>query len=74
MNDTERLDYLEAMEGFALLSDDQGHWAVSGDGFQNIPDPAPGDVETTFFIEKSMWKSSVREAIDCFYEAMTAED
>ena len=64
MVDKERLDWLEEHQGCALISDDMGHWAVSGDGFQTLSNLPPDDVETTFFIEKKQWKKSLREAID----------
>lgn len=74
MNDTERLDWLEQQPGAGLISDDCGHWAVSGTGFQNIPENPPGDVQTTFFIEKSEWRKSVREAIDAAIEQEATTD
>ncbi len=66
MTDTERLDWLEKQDGSALISDDFGNWAVTGDGVQNVPEN-PGersDIETTFFIRRSGWSSSIRKAID----------
>jgi hypothetical protein len=63
-SDSIRLDWLGEREGLALMSDDAGHWAVSDGGFQNVPQDAPCDVSTTFFIEKDRWKPSIREAID----------
>ncbi len=63
--DTKRIDYLENESfGSALVSDDDGHWAVSNSGFQNCPMNTPDDIQTTFFIKKNEWKNSVREAID----------
>ena len=66
MNDTERLEWLAKQDGAALISDDFGNWAVSFDGFQNIPeDPGnPSHISTSFFIEAARWKPSIREAID----------
>jgi len=64
----EMLDWLEEHEGFALVSDDFGHWAVTGNGTQSIPENPPDDVETTFFIEKREWRESIREAILCAME------
>jgi hypothetical protein len=40
--DTERLDWIEANFGIALLDDDNGHWAVSGSGMQNVPEGEEG--------------------------------
>jgi hypothetical protein len=69
--DTELLDLLEtkAKQGWCpcLLYDDNGHWAVAGDGTQNVPmDDAPCDIQTTFWVEAHQWKNSVREALEEF--------
>ena len=66
MNDTDRLNWLERQEGWALLSDDFGRWAVSGDGAQNVPDVpgAASDIATSFFVPKDQWYPSIRDAID----------
>ena len=68
MNDTERLDWLEAQtkKGAcpALLNDDNGHWAVSFEGIQNCPDDGPCDISTAFFVEAGHWHNTIREAID----------
>lgn len=63
--DTERLNWLEEHEAYALVNDDNGHWACVSDGIQNVPmDDKACDIETCFFIEKDRWKGSIREAID----------
>lgn len=65
MTDKERLDWLEQQDGFALVSDDAGRWAVVTDGMQNVPDPDKAiDISTSFWIEADQWKDSIREAID----------
>ncbi len=64
MTDTERLDWLEKAEGWAVVSDDGGNWACVSDGVQNVPERYPTDINTTFFIRKKEWKPSVRAAID----------
>ena len=64
MTDTDRLNWLEKQSGIALINDDFGHWAVSSDGFQSVPDKTPADIETTFFVEKKQWKRNIRKAID----------
>ena len=68
MTDTKRLDWLEDRQGYGLISDDFGRWAISSSGMQNIPDNAdvPSYIATTFFIEAADWKPSIREAIDYF--------
>lgn len=57
--------WLENHQGCALVSDDNGHWSVSGNGFQNaVCGDEPQDVETTFFIEAVEWKNSIKEAVE----------
>jgi len=50
-----------------LLNDDNGHWAVTGDAYQNVVSgDEPEDVETSFFVEAKYWKKTPREALN-FY-------
>lgn len=47
-----------------LLYDDNGNWAVTSEGFQNVVSgDEPEDVETHFFLEANNWKSTPREAL-----------
>jgi len=47
-----------------LLNDDNGHWAVTSDGFQNVPKGGePDDIETHFYVEASEWKDTPKEAL-----------
>jgi len=47
-----------------LVNDDNGHWAVKFDGFQNVPKGnEPDDISTTCFIEAKDWKDSIYEAL-----------
>ena len=62
--DTKRLTWLQRQQGCALVSDDQGHWAVVSDGMQTLSASPPDDVRTTFFIEKHQWRKTIRRAID----------
>ena len=68
--DSELLDLLEikSKEGWcpSLLNDDSQHWAVVGDGMQNVPIDTPCDIQTTFWVEKHQWENSVREALEAF--------
>lgn len=65
MNDTERIDWLEQQGGFALISDDDGHWAVTCTDMQNVPSgDEPVDIMTSLFVEAGEWFPSIREAID----------
>ena len=67
--DTERLDRLEKAFGFALISDDNGHFACVSDGFQACPvGDDPEDMQTTFWVEKDQWHDTIREAIDAAME------
>jgi len=68
VTDTELLNWLEKQEGAALISDDFGHWAVTWDGMQSIPETTPADISTSFFIEKNDWHNSVRAAIKAAIE------
>ena len=72
MNEIEELIRIFGEEGCgcALISDDAGNWAVSGEGFQNVPLDPPQDIETTFFIEKEQWKPSIREALIAFCDGV----
>lgn len=66
MTDAKRLDWLEAKQnGLALVHDDNQHWAVAFDGFQNvIAGDKPQDLQTSYDIEASRFRPTVREAID----------
>lgn len=65
MTDTERLDWLSKQFGCGLINDDNGHWAVSWDGVQNVPmGRGPSDIDTAFFIKKKAWRKTIRAAID----------
>jgi hypothetical protein len=64
--DAARLDWLASFEaeGYALISDDGGRWAMSTTGVQNVPEEEPADIWTSFHIGKDEWKPSPRDAID----------
>lgn len=64
--DRDRLDWLDSQYGCALVNDDDGMWAVAGDGVQNIREGGP--LETTFYIEPEQFRRSTREAIDAAME------
>ncbi len=47
-----------------LLYDDNGNWAVTSQGFQNVVyGDEPQDVETHFYVEAKEWKPTPREAL-----------
>lgn len=64
MNDTERLNWLAKHNGCNLISDDNGRWAVSTSGIQQVPATEPKDMMVASFVEADEWKLSIREAID----------
>ena len=69
ITDKDRIDWLEKIteDGAcpAVVNDDNGHWAVVFNGFQNVPDgDGPQDIQTTFFIKAGQWFDSIRDAID----------
>ena len=62
--DTDLLDWLDKAEGWALISDDAGRWACVCSGWQNVPDlDQPADMRSTFVVEATEWKPTVRSAI-----------
>lgn len=63
--DTEMLNWLQTQFGVGLIHDDNGHWAVSTSGMQNVPEgPEPEFISSSFWVEPYEWKNSVREAIE----------
>lgn len=63
-SDTELLDWLEKQQGYGLISDDFGRWAVSGSGIQNVPDGSGAfDFAGEFYVERDDWRPTIREAI-----------
>lgn len=62
--DAELLDWLEKKDGYGLISDDEGRWAVSASGTQNLPDGSGAfDFSGEFFVERDDWRPTIREAI-----------
>ena len=77
--DTELLNGLEqAVANGAcpgILNDDSGHWTVAEDGMQNISlDGGPFDCQTTFFVEKGSWHTSLRGAIVAYLDERDAPE
>lgn len=70
--DTERLDALARVgSGIGLINDDQGEWAVAGNGFQNLrrlPGEPVGDLETLYWISKDRFRRDIRDAIDLWMD------
>jgi len=47
-----------------LLNDDNGHWAMTFEGFQSLPSGEdPEDIQTSFWIEKAQWHDDIIEAL-----------
>lgn len=65
--DAERLSFIEdaANSGttLSLVSDDNGHWAVSDSGFNPVSE-LPDDMMIGVFVAKADWCDSPRAAID----------
>jgi hypothetical protein len=68
---------LETLDGLgrapSLINDDHGHWAVAGDGKQNVMDPRKYEKEETTFAGEhwftpGSWKKTIREAIAAYFE------
>lgn len=48
----------------ALVNDDEGRWAVSFEGYQEVVlSDVPQDLHTSFFIEAKQWDSDIRKAL-----------
>ena len=63
----EKLSYL----GYALniLYDDNGHFAVTSDGFQTLPmSDEPCDINMSFIVTKEEWFDTIREALNKYLE------
>ncbi len=53
-----------------LLYDDNGHWAISSMGMQNVPEgDEPEDMNMVVFIEAKSWKDTIYEAILFYLES-----
>ena len=58
----------------SLLYDDDGHWCVTSDGFQNVIVDGPADWEGVFTISKELWKNTPREALEAYLSQNDEED
>jgi len=71
----ELLKALQDSSGESLVCDDNGRWAVTVNGFQNITDPNTGmfitdgpiELNTVFNIKAEEWCNSIREALLKWY-------
>ena len=46
-----------------LVYDDNGNFAITGDGYQKLSSTYPEDITILNFVEKNQWKKTVREAL-----------
>jgi len=52
-----------------LLYDDDGRWAVSGEGMQSVSVNNDNfDCHLSHFVKKDMWKDSIREALNYYLD------
>ncbi len=71
--DKERIDWVEKKAvGGALVSDDNGHWAVIGDGYQTVA-LEKSDIKMNFYVGKDKWKDSILEAVKFYFEDIENE-
>ena len=57
-----------------LLNDDFFHWALVFDGYQDVSDDVPCDIQTSFFVEKRYWKNTIDEAVIYSLEELLNEE
>ena len=58
-----------------VLNDDNGHWAVTADGYQSVAyGDEPVDVDSHFWVGARHWKPTLREALKFFIEDVEDED
>lgn len=51
-----------------LLYDDNGHFAISGEGMQSISPEGADDCHLSHFVEKDMWQDSIRGALNYYLD------
>lgn len=72
--DRDLLDGLErlTMAGHCpgIINDDNGHWAVTGDGVQTLPARTgePIEIHTTFIVPSGAWYPDIRTAINSYLD------
>jgi hypothetical protein len=57
-------------EAPSILYDDNGHFAVTGDGYQSLPsdDFPKDDISMSFYVEKKKWFRTIRKALKNYLE------
>jgi len=56
-----------------LLYDDNGHFAISGDGFCSISEEVQ-DWAGEVFVKKDQWRKTIREALDYYLDIYLQEE
>ena len=51
-----------------LLYDDDGRFAITGNGMQTVPMGEAIDMEMFYLVPKDQWKNSIREALDNYLD------
>ena len=51
-----------------LLYDDNGNFAISGEGMQSISPDGVDDCHLSHFVEKDMWKPTIRKALNYYLD------
>jgi hypothetical protein len=52
----------------SILYDDDGSFAISEDGFQSLTSDTDDTQTMICFVKKKQWKSTIREAINYYFE------
>jgi len=58
----------------SLLYDDDGHWCVTSDGYQNVIIDGPADWTGSYAVLKKQWKNTPREALEDYLLQNDEED
>lgn len=52
----------------SLVYDDNGHWAIVTDGYQNVPESdKPENIHITHYVDKSEWFDTINEALSDYF-------
>ena len=75
LTDTDRLDWLERVgDGIAVVHDDHSQWAVAYEGVQYVRLSEGEDFSTSYFVDGSAFRDTLREAIDHAIEEEAGDD
>lgn len=70
------INWLQTKQGVNLVSDDGGKWAVSGDGFQPVPDEGgfTCGVTISVFVHPDDWRDTISEAVEAYIANSEAKE